>query len=174
MVDTHGLADDLGALGVLLVVLQAHFAHGVEHTAMDGLETVASVRESAADDHRHGVVEIGALHLLFNVDGDEIGAAGRGRWIEGELWVLVVCHRVFEDRGDAAGRREKSRAGSAGLFAYFSGLAGVLARWIVGNKSLFCLNLWGDFNSEWEAGGMTQVEGRFCGWRGELAQVFLG
>ena len=141
MVDAHGLADDFGALGVLLVVLQAHLAHGVEHTAMHGLETVASVGEGAPDDHRHGVVEIGAAHLLFNVDRDEIGAAGRCRWIEGELGVLVVCHRVFEVRWDAAGGREKSRAGSAGLFVYFSGLRVILARWIDGNKSLFCLNL---------------------------------
>jgi hypothetical protein len=42
MVDTHGLADDLGALGVLLVVLQAHLAHGVEHAAMHGLQAVAA------------------------------------------------------------------------------------------------------------------------------------
>ena len=95
MVDTHGLADELGALGVLLVVLQAHLAHGVEHTAMHGLEAGASVGEGAPDDHRHGVVEIGAAHLLFNVDWDKIGAAGRCGSIEGELGFLVVCHRVF-------------------------------------------------------------------------------
>ena len=77
MVDAHGLADDLGALGVLLVVLQAHLAHGVEDAAMDGLEAVAGVGQGAPDDDRHGVVEIGAAHLLFDVDGDEVGAAGR-------------------------------------------------------------------------------------------------
>jgi hypothetical protein len=30
---------------------------------------------------------------------------------------------------------------------YFSGSERVLARLAVGNKALFCLNLWGDFNS---------------------------
>jgi hypothetical protein len=30
---------------------------------------------------------------------------------------------------------------------YFSGSERVLARQDVGNKALFCLNLWGDFNS---------------------------
>ena len=76
MVDTHGLSDDLGALGVLLVVLEAHLAHGVEHAAMHGLEAVASVGQRAADDDRHRVVEIGAAHLLFNIDRNEVGAAG--------------------------------------------------------------------------------------------------
>ena len=147
MVDTHGLADDLGALGVFLVVLQAHLAHGVEHAAMDGLEAVAGIRKRAPDDHRHGVVEIGAAHLLFNVDGNEVGAAGRARWVERELGILIVWHRVFEVRGKAAKRSGEGGAGSAGLYMYFSGLERVLARLAVGNKALFCLNLWGDFNS---------------------------
>ena len=43
MVDTHGLADNFGALGVFLVVLEAHFAQGVEDAAMDGLEAVEGV-----------------------------------------------------------------------------------------------------------------------------------
>ena len=93
MVDTHGLTDDLGALGVLLVVLQAHLAHGVEHAAMHGLEAVAGVGQRAPDDDRHRVVEIRAAHLLFDVDGNETGAVGRRTAIERELGVLIVCHR---------------------------------------------------------------------------------
>jgi hypothetical protein len=75
MVDAHALADDFGALGVLLVVFEAHLAHGVEDAAMDGLEAVAGIGQSAPDDDRHRVIEIGAAHLFFNVDGDEVGAA---------------------------------------------------------------------------------------------------
>jgi len=104
MVDTHSLADDFGALGVLLVVLQAHLAHGVEHAAMHRLEAVAGVGERAPDDYRHRVVEIRAAHLLFDVDGNEIRAAGRARPIERELGILVVWHRFFV----AGGRRRKS------------------------------------------------------------------
>ncbi len=101
MVVAHDLADDLGALGVLLVVLQAHLLHGVEDAAVDGLEAVAGVGEGAADDDRHGVVEIGAAHLLFDIDGDEV-AAGRNAAIERELGVLIVCHRGFQARRKAA------------------------------------------------------------------------
>ena len=32
---------------------------------MDGLETVAHVGQRAADDHRHGVVQVRRLHLVF-------------------------------------------------------------------------------------------------------------
>ena len=72
MVDAHGLADDLGALGVFLVVLEAHLAHGVEHAAMHGLEAVAGVGQRAPDDDRHRVVEIRAAHLFFDIDRNEV------------------------------------------------------------------------------------------------------
>ena len=76
MVDAHALAYDLGALGVLLVVLQTHLMHRVEDSAMHGLEAVANVGQSASDDDRHGVVEIRTAHLVFNIDGDDAGGAG--------------------------------------------------------------------------------------------------
>jgi len=74
------VANDLGGLGVLLVELEAHLLHSIEDAAVDGLEAVAHVGEGAADDDRHGVVEIAAAHLLFNIDGEhDEGAGTRGR-----------------------------------------------------------------------------------------------
>jgi hypothetical protein len=106
MVDTHGLADDLGALGVFLVVLQAHLAERVEDAAMNRLETIACIGERAPDDDAHRVVEIGAAHLLLDVDGDHVRSAVWGRSaFERELWVLIVCHRVF------VGSREGGKSG---------------------------------------------------------------
>ena len=104
MVLAHGLADDLGALGVLLVVLQTHLVHGVQDAAMHGLEAVAHIGQRAADDDRHRVVEIRPAHLVFNVDGNHVGGSGAGgrlgavtavavRTAEGKLWILIVCHR---------------------------------------------------------------------------------
>ena len=76
MVVAHDVADDLGGLGEFLVELQAHLLHAIEDAAMDGLEAVADVGQGAANDDRHGVVEITAAHLVFNVDGiEECGAA---------------------------------------------------------------------------------------------------
>ena len=125
MIDAHRLADDLGALGVFLVVLQAHLAHGVEHAAMHGLQSVAGVGQRAPDDHRHRVVEIRAAHLLFNVDGNEVGAAaGRRAAIERELGILIVCHRVFQARRKAAKRSGESRAGIRELCILFYAFRG--------------------------------------------------
>ncbi len=100
MVDAHALTDDLGALGVLLVELEAHLLHAVEDAAMHGLEAVANVGQSAADDDRHGVVEIRPPHLVFNVDRDDAGGTGGVRpdavlavAAEGKLGILIVCHK---------------------------------------------------------------------------------
>jgi hypothetical protein len=37
---------------------------------MDGFEAIARIGKSSADDDAHGVVHIGLLHLIFDVDGD--------------------------------------------------------------------------------------------------------
>ena len=85
MVVSHDVADDLGGLGVLLVELEAHLLHAVEDAAVDGLEAVANVGEGAPDDDGHGVVEVGAAHLVLDVDGQHRegtaaldGSGGRG------------------------------------------------------------------------------------------------
>ena len=42
---------------------------------MHGLQAVAHVGQRAAHDHAHGVIEVGALHLV--VDGNQLDVAGR-------------------------------------------------------------------------------------------------
>ena len=77
------VADDLGALGVLLVGLEAHLLHGVEDAAVHGLEAVADVWQGAADDDGHAVVQVGPAHFFFEVDGVEVQSAwagGAGGW----------------------------------------------------------------------------------------------
>jgi len=76
MVLAHDVSDDAGALARGTIGLKAHLLHGVENAAMHGLESVADIGESAADDDRHGVVEIRLLHLVFNVDGLNVQGAG--------------------------------------------------------------------------------------------------
>jgi hypothetical protein len=75
---THHVADDAGGLLVGLRAVVAAILHGVQDAAVDRLEAVAHVREGAAHDHAHGVIEIGAAHLLFDRDGRDVGG-GRGR-----------------------------------------------------------------------------------------------
>ena len=76
MVLAHDIADDSGALARGAIGLEAHLLHGVENAAVHGLESVADIGQSAADDHRHGIVEIRLAHLVFNVDGLNVQSAG--------------------------------------------------------------------------------------------------
>ena len=62
------LAHHLGALHVLAVVQQPHVVHRIQNPPVHRLQPVADVGQRAPDDDRHRVVEIGALHLFFNVD----------------------------------------------------------------------------------------------------------
>ena len=52
--------------------------HRIEDAPVHRLQAVAHVRQRAADDHAHGVIEIGAAHLLDDRDRIDVGwAAGR-------------------------------------------------------------------------------------------------
>ncbi len=93
MVFAHHLADDAGALHVLLVPVDAQFAHGVEDAPVHGLETVAHVGQRAGHDHAHGVVEVGTLHFIGDGDGADVaGAAVLVAAGASARWVLVVRH----------------------------------------------------------------------------------
>jgi hypothetical protein len=69
MVFADHVADDAGALLVGLVPVVRQLVHRVEHAAVHGLQTVADIGERAPHDHAHGVIEVGASHLLFEADG---------------------------------------------------------------------------------------------------------
>src|ERR1019366_2871633 len=95
MVLAHDFANDAGALARRAIRLQPHLLHSKKYAAVDGLQSVADIGQRAADDHRHGVVEIRPLHLLFNVDGLNVqraGAFAAGRRSEGKFRVLIVSH----------------------------------------------------------------------------------
>ena len=68
MVALEHLADDTGALAMLLAGLEAHLAHRVEDAALHGLEAVAHVGQRARGDNRHRIREIALPHLVFDVD----------------------------------------------------------------------------------------------------------
>ena len=80
MVFFETFAYHAGTLAVALVVLEPFGFHGIEDAPMHRLETVADIGQSAANDHRHGIVEIRPPHLLFNVDGQQVGSSRRAGW----------------------------------------------------------------------------------------------
>ncbi len=74
------VSDDARRLAVRLVVEVPLLPHAVQAAAMHGLQAVAHVRQRAADDDGHRVVEVRASDLVFDRDGDffvggqEVGA----------------------------------------------------------------------------------------------------
>ena len=86
----HHVADDAGRFLVRLVGREAVLEHRVEDAPVHRLQAVAGVRQRPRDDHAHGVIEVGAAHLVGDLDRlhvarrrRQIGRAGAG--------VLRVC-----------------------------------------------------------------------------------
>ena len=68
VVVAHDVADDARALVVAAVGAVAAVVHRVDDAAVHRLEAVAHVGQGAADDDRHGVLDVAALHLGVEVD----------------------------------------------------------------------------------------------------------
>ncbi|MEY4109960.1 MAG: hypothetical protein RLZZ46_314, partial [Bacteroidota bacterium] len=47
------------------------FIHSEQDATVNGLESVAHIRESAGNDHRHRIIDVGRFHFLFYVDPDD-------------------------------------------------------------------------------------------------------
>ena len=74
---THHVTDDARALGEAAVGAVAAVVHRVEHPAVHRLEPVAYVGQRAADDDRHRVVDVGALHRGLQLDRLDPAAGAR-------------------------------------------------------------------------------------------------
>ena len=55
-----------------LIAGQAAFVHGVEDAAVDRLQAVPDVRQGAADNDGHRVFDVRFLHLVFQIDVDDL------------------------------------------------------------------------------------------------------
>ena len=79
---THDVADDAGRFSVVLVRRVAGLMHAEEDPSVHRLQPVARIRQGAGDDHAHGVVEVGASHLLLDRHGVQVfRGRRRGRGI---------------------------------------------------------------------------------------------
>ena len=80
VVVAHDVADDTRALVEPAVGAVAAVVHRVDDASVHGLEAVAHVGQGAADDDRHGVLDVAALHLGVEVDRlDPVVLADVGR-----------------------------------------------------------------------------------------------
>jgi len=69
---TDHVADDARGLDVLFVRRVSLLVHRVEDAAMNRLQAVARVGQRSRHDHAHGVIEVGALHLVEDGYGTNI------------------------------------------------------------------------------------------------------
>ncbi len=85
---TDHVTDDTRRFLVGFVPVVTEFVHGVEHSAMHGLKTIAHVGQRPPDDHAHRVIQVGVAHLVFEADGDgffgerDHGTAGNRLFVE--------------------------------------------------------------------------------------------
>ena len=68
MVLTHYVSDHTSGLLIGLIVSHALFIHGVENAPVNGLQPIPDIGQSSAYDHTHGVIDVGGLHLLSDVN----------------------------------------------------------------------------------------------------------
>ncbi|MNQ75687.1 hypothetical protein D3C85_904910 [compost metagenome] len=74
---TQHVTDDARALRIRPLGRHVQVVHRIEDAAVNRLQTVARVRQGAADDDAHGVVEVGAFQLVLDRDDGDV--AGRRR-----------------------------------------------------------------------------------------------
>jgi hypothetical protein len=72
------VSDDARRLLIRTVPLVAELAHRVQDAAVHRLQPVADVRQRAADDHAHRVIEIALPHLVFEIDREDFLTDGHG------------------------------------------------------------------------------------------------
>ena len=73
VVFAEDVAHYAGALAVRAIGGQPQFVHCKQDPPLHWLEAIAHIRECPAHDHAHGVLEVGALHLLMQRNGLDAG-----------------------------------------------------------------------------------------------------
>ena len=67
--------------------------HGVQNTPMHRLQPVAHVRQRASHDYAHGVIEIGVLHGIRDINRHD----GAGHGLTGPVGARASVGRRHED-----------------------------------------------------------------------------
>ena len=161
---TEDVTDHAGALDVGSVPDRVALVHGEQDAPVHRLEPVAHVGQGAADDDAHGVVEIGATHLVLDANRDDFSCEIRHRCGEPPVDGRWAGSRL---PAETLGRRRCRRSPGAGrLSAPLSGLIvpvlkaknhtttrGFAAPWIVGVAvQVERFRAWRAASSPWVAG----------------------
>ena len=85
--------NDLGAFAGGAVEIQPHLAHSKQDPPVDRLEAIADVGQRTTDDYAHGVIEVRALHLVFDVDRNQVLSVSK-RWWDGWFLIIVIVRQA--------------------------------------------------------------------------------
>jgi hypothetical protein len=64
----HNISHHTGGLLEGLIVGHALLVHGVKNASVDGLQPIPYVRQRSTYDHAHGIIDVGRLHLISDID----------------------------------------------------------------------------------------------------------
>jgi len=79
VVFTNDVTDDTSRFFVGLVPVVVELVHGIQHTPVHRLESVARIGQGPPDDHAHGVIQVAAAHLVSKTGGQGFfGELGHG------------------------------------------------------------------------------------------------
>ena len=79
VIGTHHVAHGLRRLAVGFFVGDAFFIHRIDDAAVNRFQPVSQVGNGARNDDRHGVIQIGCPHLVFDIDRRAIIHGARSR-----------------------------------------------------------------------------------------------
>ena len=96
MIFTQNFTHDTGRFLVGGVGANAHVLHGVEDTAVDGLETVTNVRDGAGYDDAHRIVEIRGTHFVVNTNRLKAASVVQDSFFSGNF--RLFSHLFFQCR----------------------------------------------------------------------------
>ena len=76
MIAAQHRADRIRALAVRLIGCELVLVHGIDDTAVNGLQTVTHIRQRTGDDNGHGIREEAVMHLVRHIDRDDLMLQG--------------------------------------------------------------------------------------------------
>ena len=120
---TDHVTDDTRGFVVRLVAMRAQFVHREQHAPMHGFQAIADIRQGAPDNHAHGVVEVAATHLVFEIDRDDFLCEFRHSFFQ-NLSLQINCLRRHPQDVSISGSGPEVALGIVPETAFATGLDG--------------------------------------------------
>ena len=68
MILTYNITNNPGRLFVGFIIVVVQVLHGKKYPPVNRLETVPDIGQRPPHNYAHGIIEIGGLHLIFDIN----------------------------------------------------------------------------------------------------------